>query len=58
MTIHKEGYTSIALTVLFIAVVNALIQFYFPDAHTVKWIVYILSFMLFLLSCSFSAARF
>jgi phosphatidylserine decarboxylase len=47
MTIHKEGYTSIALCVLFIFVVNALIQFYFPDAHTLKWIVYIISAMLF-----------
>jgi phosphatidylserine decarboxylase len=46
MTFHKEGYTSLALTVLFIFVLNALISFYFPDAHTVKWIVYILSFLL------------
>jgi len=53
MTIHKEGYTSIALCVLFIAVVNALIQFYYPDAHTVKWIVYILSFMLFFIILQF-----
>jgi phosphatidylserine decarboxylase len=47
MTFHKEGYTSLALTVLFIFVLNALISFYFPDAHVVKWIVYILSFLLF-----------
>jgi phosphatidylserine decarboxylase len=53
MTIHKEGYTSIALTVLFIFVVNALIQFYFPDAYTVKWIVYILSFLLFIIILQF-----
>jgi phosphatidylserine decarboxylase len=53
MTIHKEGYTSIALTVLFIFVLNALIQFYFPDAHTVKWIVYILSFLLFVIILQF-----
>jgi phosphatidylserine decarboxylase len=46
MTFHKEGYTSLALTVLFIFVLNALISFYFPDAHTVKWIVYILSCLL------------
>lgn len=48
MTIHKEGYTSIALCVLFIFVVNALLQFYYPDAHTIKWIVYIFSFLLFI----------
>ena len=53
MTIHKEGYTSIALTVLFIFVVNALLQFYFPEAHTVKWIVYILSFLLFVIILQF-----
>ena len=53
MTIHKEGYTSIALTVLFIMVVNALIQFYYPDAHTLKWIVYILSAMLFFIILQF-----
>jgi phosphatidylserine decarboxylase len=47
MTFHKEGYTSLALTVLVIALVNAAISFYFPDAHVVKWIVYILSFLLF-----------
>jgi len=47
MTIHKEGYTSIALCILFIFVSNALIQFYLPQANTFKWIVYILSFLLF-----------
>ncbi|WP_309334527.1 phosphatidylserine decarboxylase family protein [Mucilaginibacter sp.] len=53
MTIHKEGYTSIALCILFIFVVNAVIQFYFPEAHTVKWIVYILSFVLFVIILQF-----
>src|SRR5215469_5782957 len=47
MTIHKEGYTSIALCVLFIFVLNAVIQFYFPQAHFVKWLIYIFSFLLF-----------
>jgi phosphatidylserine decarboxylase len=46
MTFHKEGYTSLALTILVIFVLNAFISFYFPDAHVVKWIVYILSFLL------------
>lgn len=53
MTIHKEGYTSIALCVLFIFVLNALIQFYFPEAHVVKWIIYILSFALFVIILQF-----
>jgi len=53
MTIHKEGYTSIALCVLLIFVSNALIQFYYPDSHTLKWIVYILSAILFLIILQF-----
>jgi len=53
MTIHKEGYTSIALCVLFIFVVNAIIQFYYPDAHTLRWIVYILSLALFIIILQF-----
>jgi phosphatidylserine decarboxylase len=47
MTFHKEGYTSLAITILVIFVLNALISFYFPDAHVAKWIVYILSLLLF-----------
>jgi phosphatidylserine decarboxylase len=53
MTIHKEGYTSLALCVLLIFVSNALIQFYYPSAHTLKWIVYILSGALFLIILQF-----
>ncbi len=53
MTIHKEGYTSIALCILFIFVLNALIQFYYPQAYTIKWIIYILSFLLFVIILQF-----
>jgi len=53
MTIHKEGYTSIALTVLVIFVLNAVVQFYFPSAHVVKWFIYILSGALFLIILQF-----
>lgn len=53
MTIHKEGYTSIALCVLFIFIVNALIQFYYPEANTLKWIVYIFSALLFFIILQF-----
>ena len=53
MTFHKEGYTSLALCVLLIFVSNALIQFYYPDAHALKWIVYILSFALLVIIVQF-----
>jgi phosphatidylserine decarboxylase len=53
MTIHKEGYTSLALCILFIFVLNAVIQFYFPQAFVVKWIIYILSFFLFVIILQF-----
>jgi phosphatidylserine decarboxylase len=53
MTIHKEGYTSIALCILFIFILNAVIQFYFPQAYVVKWIFYILSFALFIIILQF-----
>ncbi len=53
MTIHKEGYTSIALCVLFIFITNALIQFYYPQQETLKWIVYIFSAVIFLIILQF-----
>ena len=48
MTIHKEGYTSIALTVLFIFVVSALINYY---SSNTAWLVrswHLISFILFI----------
>ncbi|MCJ8211761.1 phosphatidylserine decarboxylase family protein [Mucilaginibacter sp. RS28] len=53
MTIHKEGYTSIALCILFIFVLNAVIQFFYPQAFTLKWIIYIFSALLFLIILQF-----
>ena len=53
MTIHKEGYTSIALCILFIFVLNAVLQFYFPEAYFIKWVIYILSFFLFVIILQF-----
>jgi phosphatidylserine decarboxylase len=47
MTIHKEGYTNIAICILLIFLLNAFIQFYAPQAHAFKWIIYILSLALF-----------
>jgi phosphatidylserine decarboxylase len=51
--IHKEGYTSIALCILFIFVLNAVVQFYLPEAYAIKWIIYILSFVLFVIILQF-----
>jgi phosphatidylserine decarboxylase len=58
MTIHKEGYTSLAITILFIFVLNAAIHFYLPTAHTLKWIVYIFSGALFLIILQFFRSPF
>jgi len=53
MKFHKEGYTSMALCILFIFILNAFIQFYFPDYTAVRWLVYILSFALFVIILQF-----
>jgi len=53
MTIHKEGYSSIAICILFIFVLNAFIQFFFPDYTVVRWIFYVLSFALFVIILQF-----
>jgi len=46
MTIHKEGYTSIAVVVLVIFVANALVHYFLSDNTLVVWITYALSFLL------------
>src|ERR1700743_2442927 len=53
MTIHKEGYTSIALTILFIAILNAVIHFYWPENAPLRWFAYILSLLLFVIILQF-----
>ncbi|MGB4399214.1 MAG: phosphatidylserine decarboxylase family protein [Daejeonella sp.] len=53
MTIHKEGYTSIALTVLFIFVLNAIVQYLLPELNWLHWVIYILSFILFVIVLQF-----
>ena len=58
MTIHKEGYTSIALCILFIFVLNAVVQFYYPQAYALKWFVYILSGLLFVIILQFFRSPF
>ncbi|MCI0921494.1 phosphatidylserine decarboxylase family protein [Sphingobacterium rhinopitheci] len=47
MKFHKEGYTSLALVILFIFVINAIADYY--DVNTIiKWVIYILSAFLFI----------
>lgn len=53
MTIHKEGYTSLALTVLLIFIANALVHYYNPDSQLIRWVVYILSFAFFIIILQF-----
>ncbi|MES2875741.1 MAG: phosphatidylserine decarboxylase family protein [Bacteroidota bacterium] len=53
MTIHKEGYSSIALCILFIFILNALVQYLLPDLNWLHWVIYILSFVLFVIILQF-----
>lgn len=48
MTIHKEGYTSIAIVVLVIFVANALVHYFALDNTFVVWTTYIVSLLLFI----------
>lgn len=48
MTIHKEGYTTIALTVLFIFIINAVVDYRFADVTWLKWLTYVVSLALFI----------
>ena len=53
MTIHKEGYTTIALTVLFIFVLNAFVDYKFSDLAWLRWSAYLLSLLLFVIVLQF-----
>lgn len=48
MTIHKEGYTSIAIVVLVIFVANALVHHFLSHSAVAVWATYVLSFLLFI----------
>lgn len=48
MTIHKEGYTSIALCILFIFLMNAFIDYKYADVLWLRWSAYIVSLVLFI----------
>ena len=47
MKFHKEGYTSLAIVVLFIFVVNAVADYYDASVY-LKWFLYALSAFLFI----------
>lgn len=53
MIIHKEGYTSIALSILFVFVLNAIVHFLLPEQKVVQWIIYMISFVFFIIILQF-----
>ncbi|MGY3054505.1 phosphatidylserine decarboxylase [Pedobacter sp. UYEF25] len=53
MTIHKEGYTTIALSILFILVVNAFLDYRYYDIGWLRWLIYVLSFLTLLIVLQF-----
>jgi len=53
MTIHKEGYTTIAITVLLIFVMNAVVSYKYYDITWLRWFIYIFSFALFVIVLQF-----
>jgi phosphatidylserine decarboxylase len=53
MTIHKEGYTSIALSILFIFITNTIIKYYLSETTWFVWLWYIFSFALFIIILQF-----
>ncbi len=52
MTIHKEGYASIAISVVLFAVINVLV-FWLLDSDWLKWAILIVTFAILLLVISF-----
>lgn len=53
MTIHKEGYTTIAVTILLIFVINAVVDYKYYDITWLRWFIYIFSAALFLIVLQF-----
>lgn len=58
MTFHKEGTTTLLLTILFIFVLNALVQFFLPEYTWFRWLIYILSAGLFAIVVQFFRSPF
>jgi phosphatidylserine decarboxylase len=53
MTIHKEGYTSIALAILFAFIVNAFVAYKFANVIWLTWLCYIVTFAIFIIVLQF-----
>jgi len=53
MKFHKEGYTTLAIAILFIFILNALAHFFYAGNTTIMWVVYVVSFILFIMIVQF-----
>ena len=53
MTIHKEGYTTIAITILLIFVINAVVDYKYYDITWLRWFIYIFSAALLIIVLQF-----
>src|SRR5690606_10502891 len=54
MTVHKEGYQTIALCGLFFVVINLVLFYFLPySVSWLAWVIFVLSFLFFLFIISF-----
>ena len=53
MTIHKEGYTTIALTILLIFIINAVVDYRYYDMTWLRWLIYVSSAALLIIVLQF-----
>jgi phosphatidylserine decarboxylase len=53
MTIHKEGYDTIAVALLLVFVADALVHYYLPGYSWLQWIIYFVSFVFFMIILQF-----
>jgi len=53
MKFHKEGYTTLALSILVVFILNALVHFFYSENVSLTWAVYILSFILLVVVIQF-----
>ncbi|HCN84203.1 MAG TPA: phosphatidylserine decarboxylase family protein [Sphingobacteriaceae bacterium] len=53
MTIHKEGYDTIAVALLLVFIIDALVHYYLPGYSWLQWIIYLLSLAFFVIILQF-----
>jgi phosphatidylserine decarboxylase len=53
MTIHKEGYASLGITIAFLLILNFLVRFFLPEHVTIHNVALIISIVLFLIVLQF-----